>query len=206
MHLHTVHTSNYYSAVPSATTNITSTAPCLNVTMTSRAMRGIKCCVSAMNTSNSGSTAAFNASTASPTHFILHARNDPAEKGMNKGVIMAIMIISSIFLLAAVVCAICAGRSPNKKHAHTHGPDCATSRNCSRNHKIAMQNYTSRAGLATPPRSHGGGARAPQFPGPRNGYGAQSTRESRNAGGPYANASPYGGDGATMDGRSTYYN
>jgi hypothetical protein len=215
MHLHMMHTSSYYTAVSStaAATNTTnSTVPCLNVTTTSRVMSGIQKCACAMSTSNSStastSSTAFNASTAAPTHHFntLHARNAPAETGMNKGVIIAIVVICSIFLLAAFVCAICAGRSPNNKHAHAHGPDCATSHNCSKNHAIAMQNYRSRAGLATPPRAHGHGGRAtaPQFPGPRNGFGAQSTRETRNASGPYGNASPYGGTGPTMGGRGTY--
>jgi hypothetical protein len=127
-----MHTSSYYTAVSStaAATNTTnSTVPCLNVTTTSRVMSGIQKCACAMSTSNSStastSSTAFNASTAAPTHHFntLHARNAPAETGMNKGVIIAIVVICSIFLLAAFVCAICAGRSPNKKHAHTHGPE-----------------------------------------------------------------------------------
>jgi hypothetical protein len=207
MHLHTVHTSTYYSVSPStATTNTTSTAPCLNVTMTSRVMSGIQKCASALSTSNSSTS--INASTAAPTHFsTLHARSDTADKGgLSKCAMIAIGAICVVLFCALMVAATCAQqRGVKSSRKNPSNNNSAKAHNITMQNYAQKQNYRSGAGLTTPPRAHGGRATAPQFPGPRNGYGAQSTRETRNASGTYGNASPYGGGVPTMGGRSTYY-
>jgi hypothetical protein len=62
MHLSTVHNSNYYSGPSSAATNMTSTVPCFNMTMSSRIMRHCRPCTS-INGTNATSVYAGPSST-----------------------------------------------------------------------------------------------------------------------------------------------
>jgi hypothetical protein len=163
MHLHTVHTSSYYSGVgtTTATTKTTSAGPCLNVSMASRVVHGIQKCISAASTSNSSSS--FNASTAFPTHFTtIYSRSTDStdsKDGLSTAGIYAIAVVAVIVGLALWIAASCLSHRPMKHHAKSaKGPT------------IPMQDYRSGAGISAPPRSHGGRAKAPQFPGPRNGF------------------------------------
>lgn len=180
MHLHTVHTSSYYSS-PIAT-NTTSMRPCLNVIMTSRVMHRITAC---------------NSSTASPTQFTLHARStDSTEsQGLSRGAIIAIVAIIvaiGLILCLATTCLNHRSKTTHTKTHHRHAHRHHT--NGAKGPAVPLQNYRSGAGLSAPPRSHGGRARAPQFPGPRNGFTPGGRYLRGNPGpakGPYADSTPF---------------
>jgi hypothetical protein len=199
MHLSTVHSSSYYSGPSSA--NSTSAGPCLNMSITSRIMRGCQTCVS---------TNGINATTS----FALHSRNiDPREyQGIHTAGILGVIaaVIVGCLLVAAIIgWAVKSNRAAfeasggRRGHVVRHG----------NGEKVPVPSnvYQGDAGLNAPPRSYGGGRNGVAFPGPRNGFAPRSGASNRSAPrsaprsggskhsaanrtqakGPYADASPF---------------
>lgn len=174
MHLTTVHSSSYYSGPTTAI--VKTTVHCLNMTMTSRIMRGV-----------------------------LHSRNVDSRESQGTHTTITIGIIAGVFLGLLCVAAIIGWAHKSNKAAFAasggqrgrvvrHGNKGQTSYEKGSIHNNG-QAYQGGAGLNAPPRSYGGRSRVVQFPGPRNGYAARSggnhSAKSNHARFPYCDASPY---------------